>query len=233
LKGLDALEGSEFTGSFYKRKELKMKNKWKVKNGIIANVFFLMACLGGVQASSPEGRKERENRFEVAANFSRERQVARARKILTHGLFEAIRQRSLRGVQFLVERGADPLAENGKGRRPLEFAEYLAEKYPEEPERREIVKFLCNYDPDQGEVEDRILLETARQIHGLMGGGEVETKHKQYEIAQKRSKEAQNNYETSKTRHSAIKNQYEETHRRFLEANYSYEIAKNCQERAQ
>jgi hypothetical protein len=101
----------------------------------------------------------------------REQAVQRARKIVNSALFEAIKQGSLDGVAFLIERGADLSAENKQGRTPLDFAAYLAEKYPEEPEWQAIVDVLNNWDSEQYAVDDATIINGAREIWGLNGGG--------------------------------------------------------------
>ncbi|MDR1434945.1 MAG: ankyrin repeat domain-containing protein, partial [Puniceicoccales bacterium] len=122
-----------------------MKNKFRVKNGkcgAIANAFLLVACLAAVQGSVKKERGEGENRADVSADLWRERKVVRARKVLNYALFEAIHRGNFRGVQFLIERGANPQVENKKGQKPLDLAEILAEEFPEEAERLEIVGLL-------------------------------------------------------------------------------------------
>jgi hypothetical protein len=53
---------------------------------------------------------------------------------------------------------------------PLDFAEHLANKYPEESERQAIVDFLRDWDPEQHEVDDAAIVNGARRISGLDGG---------------------------------------------------------------
>jgi hypothetical protein len=118
----------------------------------------------------------------------REQAVQRARKIVNSALFEAIKQGSLDGVAFLIERGADLSAENKQGRTPLDFAEYLAEKYPEEPEWQVIVDVLNNWDSEQYAVDDATVIATARKIWGLSGGGKAGKVKKAAKLAKKAAK---------------------------------------------
>ncbi|MDR0740155.1 MAG: hypothetical protein LBF34_00395, partial [Puniceicoccales bacterium] len=100
----------------------------------------------------------------------RDWQVERAKKILNGVLFEAVKQGSLKGVTFLIERGANPTAESKCSRIPLEFAEYLANKNPEESERQAIADFLRHWDSEQYAIDDATITNAAREIWGLNGG---------------------------------------------------------------
>jgi chromosome segregation ATPase len=186
-----------------------------------------------VVRANPADECAKEEYFS-SVNFG-ERAVQRAQRIVNLALFEAIDQGSLRGVRFLLESGADPRTENRRGRTPLEFAEYLANKNPGESERREIVALLSNCDPGQREVNDQTIVKTAQKIYGLKGGGDVETKYEQYRAAQKRLAEAKASYETYKTKAkcSDIRNQFQEADKRFKAIKESYEAVKNRQEEAQ
>jgi hypothetical protein len=55
----------------------------------------------------------------------------------------------------------------------LEFAGHLAEKYPEESERQAIVNFLRHWDSEQYAVDDATIINAARKISGLNGGGKA------------------------------------------------------------
>jgi hypothetical protein len=153
-----------------------------------------MACGTSIQANPEEKLVGIENTRDASSVNSRENQMARAKQILNRTLFETIKQGSLKGVQFLVECGVDPNAENKHGRTPLDLAERLAEEFPDNPVLQEIVNFLSHYDLSGYEVDDRLMVATAREIWGLHGGDDVSNEFyealKQYEAAGERVKAA-------------------------------------------
>jgi hypothetical protein len=148
-----------------------MKSKLKVKNrgyGVLISCF-LVGFFGSAAFLRARPEERVVNRRDGVANYQ-ESQVIRAKKILNEGLFEAIKQGSLRGVTFLVEGGADPEAKNRCGRTPLNFAEYVAKKSPEELDRQAIIDFLRALDSERYTVDDATIIATARKIYGLNGG---------------------------------------------------------------
>ncbi|MDR2806589.1 MAG: ankyrin repeat domain-containing protein, partial [Puniceicoccales bacterium] len=101
----------------------------------------------------------------------KEKYRARAQKILNLGLFKAIEQKSLRGVIFLLEGGADPTKENERGQTPIDFAECRFEEDLEALEYEEIIEVLRDWSPEQYPVDERMIIARARKIWGLKGGG--------------------------------------------------------------
>ncbi|MDR1366831.1 MAG: hypothetical protein LBJ13_02915 [Puniceicoccales bacterium] len=149
-----------------------MKSKLKVKNGKLGILvsFLLTGVTGNISILQANPEERITNAGDVTIN-RREKQVARAKKILDGALFEAVNQGNLKGVTFLVEGGADPTAEDRCDRTPLNLAERLAERNPEEPERQAIVDFFYNSEKEQYATDDATIVATAQEIWGLNGGG--------------------------------------------------------------
>ncbi|MDR2812401.1 MAG: hypothetical protein LBB05_01235 [Puniceicoccales bacterium] len=74
-------------------------------------------------------------------------------------------------MTFLIGSGADPTVENRRGRTPLDFAEYRAKKNPEALECQEIVDFLRHWEAERYGVDDAAVINAAKEIWGLDGGG--------------------------------------------------------------
>ena len=149
-----------------------IKSSRKINN-IVKGFLFLGSCVGAsafVWANPMDECAEEEYSSSVNLETGT---VQRAQKIVTLALFDAIDQGSLKGVTFLIERGADPKAENKRGRTPLDLAEHLAEKHPDEQVYRKIADSLRDWDSEQYAVDDETIVNTARQISGLNGGDKV------------------------------------------------------------
>ncbi|MDR3317753.1 MAG: ankyrin repeat domain-containing protein [Puniceicoccales bacterium] len=152
----------------YKR-ILKSNLRCKVGQVIIGS-----ALMGNLSISSIQADPEVEQATDIANDFAidlQERQLIRAKKILNRELLRAIEQGSLKGVQFLVEHGADPNVKDNFDWPILHLAEQLAENFWEELDRQKIVDFLIDWDPNQHEISNITIITTARKIYGLIGGG--------------------------------------------------------------